>query len=204
MQQVIRLIPGVLGVRVAMAEGRVSEVHVLVNSDRHPVQIVRDVESTFAAHAGLRVDRRVISVAQVGPTPTDPPRLILDTVQLKLRDDITDVQVELLHQNQRYVGNETGPSTRTQRARSVAHATLIAAAGTLGGSVKLFLDDVRIVALDHGEAVVATVGVHDGNREEMLVGCAFVRRDDAQSAARATLSALNRRFSGLLDTAIRA
>lgn len=199
MEHVVRLIPGVLQVRIACDEESVSEIHIMASAHRHAMQIVRDVESTLAAHMGVRVDRRVISVAQMRDVEAEPARVILDTVQLKLRSDITDVQVELLFDGKRYVGTSSGASARNQRMRTVAIATLSAVQKTLNYSARIFLEDVAIVAIGDDEAVISTVCIESSSVEEVLVGCAFIRRDDAEAAARAVLSAINRRHGFLRD-----
>ena len=56
---------------VAEPDGRVSEVHVVAHQGKHPKQIVRDVQSIALASFGLELDRRIISVVQLGGTALD-------------------------------------------------------------------------------------------------------------------------------------
>ena len=51
---------------VAEPTGRVSEVHVVAHPGKHPKQIARDVQSIALASFGLELDRRIISVVQLG------------------------------------------------------------------------------------------------------------------------------------------
>jgi hypothetical protein len=51
---------------VASADGRIDEIHVLGLPGKAPKQLVRDVESTLIAGFGITVDRRKISIAQIG------------------------------------------------------------------------------------------------------------------------------------------
>src|SRR3954452_19969716 len=51
---------------VAEPTGRVSEVHVVALPGKHPKQIARDVQSIALASFGLELDRRIISVVQLG------------------------------------------------------------------------------------------------------------------------------------------
>jgi hypothetical protein len=53
---------------VADPNGRISEVHVVAHQCKHPKQIVRDVQSIALASFGLELDRRTISVVQLGGT----------------------------------------------------------------------------------------------------------------------------------------
>ena len=70
-------ITGVRAVRiVASNDGRIEEVHVLGLPGKAPKQLVRDIESTLQALYGIAIDRRKISVAQIGlaeePAPAEP------------------------------------------------------------------------------------------------------------------------------------
>ena len=56
---------------VAEPDGRVTEVHVVAHPGKHPKQIVRDVQSIALASFGLDLDRRVISVVQLGGDTID-------------------------------------------------------------------------------------------------------------------------------------
>src|SRR5947209_17357423 len=51
---------------VAEGDGRVSEVHVVAHPGKHPKQIVRDIQSIALASFGLELDRRIVSVVQLG------------------------------------------------------------------------------------------------------------------------------------------
>src|SRR5256714_375022 len=64
---------------VAEPSGRVSEVHIVAHAGKHPKQIARDVQSIALASFGLELDRRIISVVQLGGDVLDaqmvPPYL---------------------------------------------------------------------------------------------------------------------------------
>lgn len=105
-EQVIRLIPGVMGTRVGILGDEVREIHALVGPGRHPKQVVRDIESVLAAHLGLLVDRRRISVAQMESESTRCERLSLDAIHLTLKGDVTEVRVELVWNSLRFTGTD--------------------------------------------------------------------------------------------------
>ena len=50
---------------VADATGDIVEIHILSSAELHPKQMVRNVESALSAGLGIKVDRRVVSVAQI-------------------------------------------------------------------------------------------------------------------------------------------
>lgn len=201
MEQIIKGLPAVLGVRVGLNDQAVGEVHVLASADRHPMQIVRDIESAVLAHLGIALDRRIISVAQLRDDGVEAPRLVLDTVNVRFQGDVTHITVELTANGLRHTGSASGPSARTQRLRTAASATLQAVEASLGGRIHLFVDEIGIAEVNAQEAVVVTVGLQERAEQHITVGCSFVWRDDAESAARAALSAINRRYGALLSSA---
>jgi hypothetical protein len=73
----LQQIAGVRAVRiVASDDGRIEEVHVLGLPGKAPKQLVRDIESALQALYGISIDRRKISIAQIGvadePAPEAP------------------------------------------------------------------------------------------------------------------------------------
>jgi hypothetical protein len=66
---------------VASAQGRIEEIHVLGLPGKSPKQLVRDIESCLMAGYGVAVDRRVISVAQIGIAGETPP--VADVSELR-------------------------------------------------------------------------------------------------------------------------
>ena len=50
---------------VADVTGDIVEIHILSSADLHPKQMVRNVESALSAGLGIKIDRRVVSVAQI-------------------------------------------------------------------------------------------------------------------------------------------
>jgi hypothetical protein len=65
-------IAGVRAVRiVASDDGRIEEVHVLALPGKAPKQLCRDIESTLQALYGIAIDRRKISIAQIGVVEED-------------------------------------------------------------------------------------------------------------------------------------
>src|ERR1700691_142939 len=68
----ITRLPEIVACRiVADPLGRPLEVHVLAHPGKHPKQVVRDIQSVALASFGLEIDRRIVSVVQLGPTGAD-------------------------------------------------------------------------------------------------------------------------------------
>ena len=193
-EAIIRMIPDVEAVRVDLDDGTPLEVHILAAAGRHPMQIVRDVESALAAKIGKRIDRRAISIAQLRGAREQAFRLALRAVQTRLSCDTAEFQVELALDDAEFVGRASGPASRANKLKLAVEATLDAVVRSLGNRVQLYAEGVVLTTIGDMDAVVTAVVLREGGREQVLTGGAFVWRDEAESAARAALAAVNRRY----------
>ena len=193
----LRELKGVCGARVVADEkGLIQEIHLLVEGERNPKQVVRDVESALMAHFGVSVDHRKISVAQKGGSRfASSPRLRWLDVQISQEGTRATVCVFLERGGQVYRGVASGVRASTQLPRLVASATLRAVESAYGLQERFGLEDVAtgLVLAGYPVAVVLVSAVRD-NGEDLLVGSALVRQQDIYRAVGlATLDALNRR-----------
>ncbi|MFN3282831.1 MAG: hypothetical protein ACK40Q_01165, partial [Pseudothermotoga sp.] len=77
LESIISQISGVTAVRVVPDGDNLREIHVIADSAKNPKQIVRDVETAILASTGLRIDRKIISVAQMaGEVRTRPEHAV--------------------------------------------------------------------------------------------------------------------------------
>src|SRR5690242_12048496 len=76
-ESVIANLRGIEAVKVVTSPAVIDEIHVIVNDERTPKQVVRDIESILMARLNLSVDHKKISVAQVEGLvkPLSLPRL---------------------------------------------------------------------------------------------------------------------------------
>ncbi len=74
-EHIVTRLRGVISARVVTDErGGLTEIHVVADESRHPKQVSRDIESALLSELGLRIDHRIVSIAQmrVGPSTADP------------------------------------------------------------------------------------------------------------------------------------
>jgi hypothetical protein len=181
--------------------GRICEVHVVAHPGKHPKQIVRDVQSIALASFGLELDRRTISVVQLGgrllpeEAATGPrPSIVAITAEAsKLR---SLVRVTLSLDEEEAVGFAEGSVATTARHRLVALATVDALRQLEPAAECVDVDNAQIVRIGLHDIAVVTVVFVVPPIEQLVSGSAIVRpQQEADAVARAVLDATNRRLA---------
>jgi hypothetical protein len=176
---------------------------VQVPAERVPAERERGERVPAAAlpAAGRPADR------QRGERPPPPPgagargrRLRIDRVQLDAAGLTVRARVTLTVNGQPYVGEATGTTAATGVNRSVATATLAAAAAATGGRAAFDVDQLELVNRGGRRAVLAIVVMTTEGGSESLAGAAIVRGDGHHAVMRAALDAVNRRIEPFLTS----
>ncbi len=195
--------------RIVMApDNSVEEIHVVAAPAKGVKQLVRDVETTLMARYGIPVNHRKISVAQVNPAEEEKlealngngapgGRFKILSVNVEVTGARAKVSVRLGLGEMEYEGIAQGAASQTGRLRLVAEATLDAVSNLFPPSSCFALEDVAILGLGKEQVAVACITLVDTFGEQSLAGSALVRQNDKDSIVRATLDAINRRFSFL-------
>jgi hypothetical protein len=208
---------------VASPDGIIEEIHVLGLPGKAPKQLVRDVESCLMAGYGVSVDRRKISIAQIGLAGERPP--VADVSELRRFSDRpaapepepepdtaagrrvriasvdtdssslrTTVRVRLESDGQEFTGESSGPAGTSTRQRMVAEATLRAVEQLPQVTLSYAVDDCSVTLLGGRQVAVCSIVTVTPEGEEALSGSALVRHTSESATVRATLDALNRRI----------
>jgi hypothetical protein len=196
LEETLARLPSINAVRIVGGKDGIREVHVLAAPDKAPKQVVRDVQSLALARFGITVDRRAISVVQIGPERLDPgeDRPAIKGVHEIPEGTRTTVAVTLGWHGEEYVGTATGPAAQSARFRLVGEAALRAIEDLLPGEA-LALDSVGAPTIGMRTVMVVVI-VSTGERgEEVSVGSALSHSDDIEAIVRAILDALNRRIT---------
>jgi hypothetical protein len=195
LEETLARLPSINAVRVAATRDEVREVHVLAAPDKSPKQVVRDVQTLALARFGITIDRRAVSVVQIGPErisfQEDRPAIMgVHEIPEGAR---TTVAVTLRWRGDEFVGTATGPTAPSARLRLVGEAALRAVEDLIGDEA-LALDAVGAPGIGMRKVMVVVVvstGVHG---EQVAVGSALSHGDDSEATVRAILDALNRRI----------
>lgn len=187
---------------VAEPDGRVSEAHVIAHAGKHPKQIVRDVQSIALASFGLELDRRVISVVQLGTAAIEDqlggndPRPIIVAITAEASGMRSLVRVTLARDDDEAVGFAEGSIATTARHRLVATATVDALRQLEPAAECIDVDHAQVVRIGAHDIAVVTVVFVVPPSEQLVSGSAIVRpQQEADAVARAVLDATNRRLA---------
>lgn len=190
LESIISQISGVTAVRVVPDGDNLREIHVIADSAKNPKQIVRDVETAILASTGLRIDRKIISVAQMaGEVRTRPEYAVISLTTEDLGKNLR-VTVVVEHGEDRYEGTAEGAKTSIQKLKT-AGAAVISALDELTESI-YSVDDVRIVTLAGKEFLLCHITKLENGKEKSLVGTAELEKDPLLAAANAALEVLVR------------
>lgn len=202
-EEVISEVRGVNGVKVvADEEGKIEEIHVIVDVKRSPKQVVRDIESVLLARHNITIDHRKISVAQIGEEPRYAHiRLKFLDISLSISAIKARALVRLKKGDEIVEGEAIGPASTRNIPYLFSQATLKAVEKCLPEEISLSLDDLIITNSKGRETVVVLIDLVTVSGEEPLAGAALVKQDIGKATVLATLNAINRRLGIYLSEA---
>jgi hypothetical protein len=157
------------------------------------------------ASFGLEIDRRIVSVVQLGPTsPTaqEGPRAVtsrvgIGSIQSQLEGRRTTIRVTLSTGGREATGFAEGSSAAATRLRLLASATLDALRQLVDAADALELEDASIARVGGHDVAVVTLVHVDPPHEDVLIGAVLARQSPDSATVRAVLDAVNRRLSYL-------
>ncbi|MFO8059616.1 MAG: hypothetical protein R6U70_03040 [Bacillota bacterium] len=192
---------GVQACRVVCNQwGAVEEIHILAADDRHPKQIVRDIESALAAKWGLQVDHKKISVAQVEhrePVRSSDGRRVslvsINTVNRPGKMQVETCVVIRSPDNRDVEGRAISVLSPAQYGRVSAEAAVRAVTETMDDGCSVHLEDMRVLPMTAGSVVVCQLSVLRSRGDaEIIAGVSPVWGEDLiRAAVDAVLAAAN-------------
>ncbi len=178
----------------------VSEIHIVASDARKPKSIVRDVETMLFVKHRIKIDYRTISMVQI----PDEQLLRLPVARPEIRSvteevmgDRRKITVKIHGASRSAVGEAYERVDNPDVFRTAAKATINALEKLVNHTIDVRLEDAQTFRMGARDVLLIVVtALIDGN-EESFVGSSFVGTRHAESAARATLDALNRRIQNL-------
>lgn len=194
-KEMIAKIEGVLNVKLVVENDELLEVHILANSLRAPKQIVRDIESALLAAFDYRIDRKVISIAQIQTEDNDAIRRVrYSGIDFKTEGSALECSVRLTHDGEEYEQPVTLVKTVANAKRIVAEAAIKTVEKILGQAYLFSVEDVISSTSRNITYITVIVSMVIDDREELMIGSAIVKNDINEAIAKAALDAVNRRI----------
>ncbi|MFW5786811.1 MAG: hypothetical protein ACOC21_02285 [Halanaerobiales bacterium] len=194
----INSLPGIAGSRVVVEDSEIKEVHILDTGNKNPKQLIRDIESTVMVECDIKLDHKIISIAQINDEEMmkeNNTRLRINGFSKNMYQNTTEVQVELINGEQKFKGSLKGPVSKGNKLRYFSKTTLKAIEDYLGGTCSLTLNDLEVVKIGRNEAILVSVTLINEQKEEVFLGSSLVKNERELSTIKATLNSINRRIS---------
>lgn len=206
-EHIVTRLRGVTSARVITDErGNLTEIHVVADESRHPKQVSRDIESALLSELGVRIDHRIVSIAQIrgGREAIPEVRLKFLGIDYSLDRTTARARVTVGSGDDSFSGVASATiSPELDQEKLVARAALEAveeflrASGAANGSPVFELREFTRLTSATQPVMVATVRLLGSRRDEDLLGSALVRDDPWRASVCAVLDALNRRLPSL-------
>ena len=176
---------------------KLSEIHILASTARKPKQIVRDIETLLLAKHRINVDYRKISLVQLADEQLLRMPVARPEIRKVTEQDLGNqkmIRVEIQGGGRTVVGEARDPIGNPSPFHTAAKATVNAIEKLVGRYMDVRLEHSETLRLGSREVLLVLLTCLSEDREETFVGASFVGSRPAESAARATLDALNRRI----------
>lgn len=86
LEQIVNKLPGVKGAKILADDGgELKEIHILADIKKPAKQLVRDIETAIYAASGVKIDRKIVSVAQI--SDDEPDSTTSETYEEALTDE---------------------------------------------------------------------------------------------------------------------
>ncbi|HHX28192.1 MAG: hypothetical protein ACOX5Q_07935 [Bacillota bacterium] len=181
-------------------DGSIEEIHVLAGPGRPVKFIARDVESSLIAAFGHPIDRRKVSIAQLGGDPgRQEKRVQLRKVEIVSEADTAEVNVYLKMGNNEVMGSAEGVPTAKNWLWLSACAAINAIGQYLASDISFAVEDVSVTTSRSTRIALVSVRLFASGKELLLTGSCPISHDDREAVVKATLDAVNRKFAQMLE-----
>ena len=202
-EDTLKRIKDVMTARVVLDDaGEIQEIHVLAGPGRPVKYIARDIESSLIAAFGAPIDRRKISIAQLGGADIghQENRVRLEKVEIISGPDFGQINVYLKMGGTLVTGTSKGVPTPKGWLYLAAEATISAITQFLSPDIAFHVEDVAVNVSRPSNIALVSVMMFASGQQQLLTGSCPISHDDREAVVKATLDALNRKFAQLSAT----
>lgn len=196
MENIMNGIEGISSSKVIYNDyGQIEEIHIIADQNRGAKQISRDIQSLLIAKFDMKVDHKKISVAQISSDGKweKSHRFSIGAIGYCLGGNLVEIKVLLKKDGKEYESTVQGTNTKNNICRLFVQATLECVHSSLHRNDVFLVEDIVKVTIANQEVINIAIEYISGTSEELLVGCAVLRKDDYEAIVKATLDAVNRK-----------
>ncbi len=199
LSKVLSTLDGVMKAKVMLDDGtgELTEVHILAYGEKNPKQLVRDVETAIFTISGQRIDRRIISIAQIGEEGQNQNAESLSQLKVQsagLSEDGTEIEVS--------VEIAMGISSKSAKKKGIksfknvlklsSEATIEAIETLLESRIKFSLDEIREITMDDRRFFIGVLTVISyGGMSKELVFAGKIEFNSVRDIAEAIIGKMN-------------
>ncbi len=188
-EDIISKIEGIKAVKVVGDGEDIKEIHILASAEKNPKQVVRDVETAIFAITGLKIDRKIVSVAQITGEAIRRRRIALvDLERIDKKFEVT-YRVTVQKEGEEYSGESTGPLTSPSVPIIIGKALINALHEE---DIAISVDDVQMAKVFNREYILSHLTCFDGNGEWEVIGIAPRGENFERSCALSIIDALEK------------
>ena len=188
-EEIISKIEGIKAVKVVGDGDDIKEIHVLAGFEKNPKQIVRDIETAVFAITGLKIDRKIVSVAQISGETKRRRRIALVDLEKEVRGLEVTYRVTVQKDGEEREGEASGPMTSPSVPMIIGNAILNA---VQDGEIAISVDDVQVAKIFNREYVLSHLTCYDGKSEWEVIGIAPKGEDFERSCALSVIDAIEK------------
>ncbi|NTW70859.1 MAG: hypothetical protein HGA49_01280 [Eubacteriaceae bacterium] len=179
---------------VSNKDDQIIEIHILASNQRSAKQIIRDVQSALMSQFNLKVDHKIISIAQVYEESENflSPRLMIKSVEYTSLDITGRAKVILEYDEHQFIGEAEGVHSSSQAHRLVAQATLNAVELFVQHNKRFIIEEIKVIPIANRSVVISGISLVHNNSEKMLIGKCIVENDINSAITKSVLDAINR------------
>jgi len=194
-------VKGLFASRVVLSHNRgIDEIHVVASSSRKPKSVVRDIETLLFVKHGVKIDYRKISLVLLDDEKFLNVSLARPEIREVTEDNVGNqrrIRVRIQGGGKTVVGEAREAIDNPTPFHTAANATIEGIEKLTGHYMDVRLESAATMRLETREILLVVLACLIEGREETFVGASFVGSRLHESAARATLDALNRRIYSL-------
>ncbi len=204
-EEIVSKFPGVHGARIGNDEdGEMVEIHVLADVSTPATQLVRDIETAIFAASGVKIDRKIVSIAQIALDSEEKKTSATDSftkedsqgysfqlqsLETKATSKKLDITITLDHDGKELQGTSIVDLGDDEKYMAVVEATVAAIRDEIPGFRVEFIEKLMY---GMNEIVMAVGSSLVNGKRKKEAGARLCKKDSLNDFAMVVLEIVNK------------